>query len=285
MEDSALIPNKAVLLSSENPKILLVEDNPDLRNFIQLMLSEFYDVETAHNGKEALELLQRTSLPPEGSSTAYRLPSLILSDIMMPVMDGLELLEAVKTSDHFRHIPMVMLTARTSMDAKLSALQLGVDDYITKPFHEDELLARIENILKNQAARLLFLQEEGNETSEPVVSAEALLHISESDRNWLSEAEAVVNDNLNSSQFSKLEWADTLHVSERHLRRKIKELTGLTLTKYIQLTRLKIARKLLEAGTKTTVAEVAYAVGFETPKYFSKLFHQEYGRKPVDYFR
>jgi signal transduction histidine kinase/CheY-like chemotaxis protein/AraC-like DNA-binding protein/ligand-binding sensor domain-containing protein len=258
---------------SSHSKILLVEDNPDLRDYIQSVLSEFYEVETATNGKEALDKLAENTTQP----------SLIISDIMMPVMDGLELLEIIKTSDKYRHIPMVMLTARSSMEAKLSALQLGVDDYITKPFHEEELLIRIQNILINQAERLSFLKE--NKASNTLEEPEATLFISENDQKWLSEVEKTVQENLSDSQFTKLIWAEKMLISERQLRRKVKELTGLTLTKYIQLARLKNARHLLETGQKSTVAEVSYAVGFETPKYFSKLFHQEYGQKPITYFR
>lgn len=287
------LPAQASLSPTSNRlKILLVEDNPDLREFIQLLLSEFYDVVTAKNGKDALDLLtinaEQWALKDgqeRRTSTLHRPPSLILSDIMMPVMDGLELLETIKKSDAYRHIPMVMLTARTNMDAKLTALQLGVDDYITKPFHEDELLIRIHNILKTQTERLSFLQKNSTDASEITESIDTLLQISENDQEWLSELETVVQANLNNSQFTKLVWAEKMLISERQLRRKVKELTGLTLTKYIQLARLKCARRILEDGSKSTVAEVSYAVGFETPTYFSKLFKEEYGRKPVEYFR
>lgn len=287
------LPEKTSLSPTSNRlKILLVEDNPDLREFIQLLLSEFYDVVTAKNGKDALDLLTINAelwALKDGQerkiSTLHRPPSLILSDIMMPVMDGLELLETIKKSDAYRHIPMVMLTARTNMDAKLTALQLGVDDYITKPFHEDELLIRIHNILQSQTERLSFLQKNNSEASEITESIDTLLKISENDQEWLSELETIVQSNLNNSQFTKLVWAEKMLISERQLRRKVKELTGLTLTKYIQLARLKVARRILEEASKSTVAEVSYAVGFETPTYFSKLFKEEYGRKPVEYFR
>ena len=268
-----------IIKSSKKSKIMLVEDNPALRDFIQMMLSEFYEVETASNGKEALEHLMGNNRQTKQPSTIYTLPSLIISDIMMPVMDGLELLETIKKSDNYRHIPIVMLTARTSMEAKLSALQLGVDDYITKPFHEEELLVRIQNILRNQAARLSFLQKDNQKVSD------VILQISEIDQKWLSEVETIVQEHLSDSQFTKVIWAEKMFLSDRQLRRKIKELTGLTLTKYIQIARLKIARHMLEVGEKSTVAEVSYAVGFETPTYFSKLFYQEYGRKPVEYYR
>ncbi len=289
---------------SQNQTILLVEDNPDLRAYIQSILSEFYDVETAENGREALKRL--TDLPPnplipyssreelsELSVPPFRglggkKPSIVISDIMMPVMDGFELLEAIKKSDELRHIPMIMLTARTSIEAKLSALQLGVDDYITKPFNEEELLIRVQNLLKNQQERLAFIQENDTNTSEVAkekASPNIDLQISESDQKWLQKVEQVVNENLHDSQFTKIAWANEMTLSERQLRRKIKQLTGLTLTKYMQIARLRAARQILEQGEKSTVAEVAYTVGFETPKYFSKLFFEEYGKKPITYFR
>ena len=279
-----------VTVKTENTQkvnILLVEDNPDLRAYIQSVLSEEYHVITAENGKVALKRLTENITTEQN-----RLPSLIISDIMMPVMDGLELLDQIKKSDELRHIPMIMLTARGSMETKLSALQLGVDDYMTKPFDEDELLVRVKNLLNNQKERLAFIQETETSDTLPLKDqkgdsevSDVSIQISEKDQKWLQEVEKVAQVNITNRQFTKIAWAEALHISERQLRRRVKQLTGLTLTKYLQIVRLTNAREILEKGEKSTVAEVSYAVGFDTPKYFSKLFHQEYGKRPIEYLK
>ena len=248
--------------------ILLAEDNPDLRGYICALLSEKYRVIATENGQQAFDWLKTN-----------KNPSLIISDIMMPVMDGLELLQHVKASEELRHIPMIMLTARQSMEAKLSALQLGVDDYITKPFSEPELLVRIDNILKHQKERLAFIEQENkdNPTEEKLT-----ITLSASDQEWLNGLEKVVNENLADSQFSAETCADSMHISRRQLQRRVKKCTGLGVNQYIRLARLQSARHLLESGTVTTVAETSYQVGYDTPAYFTKLYHQEFGKKPSE---
>jgi signal transduction histidine kinase/CheY-like chemotaxis protein/AraC-like DNA-binding protein len=287
------------LVNQENrPTILLVEDNPELRAYIQSILSEYYHVETAENGKVALERLtvddrwltesNESDRQSSSEATVNRQPSLIISDIMMPVMDGLELLKTIKRSDKHRHIPMVMLTARQSMGTKLSALQLGVDDYITKPFDEEELLIRIRNLLKNQAERLAFLKEDSGkkQTSDVLEKSDiSTPQISESDQKWLRELETIVNTHLTDSQFTVVICADMLFLSKRQFQRRIKQCTGLNFSSYVRLARLHKARKILENGEMTTMAEVSYAVGFETPAYFSKVFYKEFGKKAVEYLQ
>ena len=257
--------------------ILLTEDNPELREYIKAILSEYYNVYAAENGQVALDWLAQNQEP-----------NLIVSDIMMPVMDGLELLENIKGNDKYRHLPMVMLTARQSMEAKLSALQLGVDDYITKPFDEDELLIRIHNLLKNQEERLSFSQEEVgqkqvSDTLEAIDTSSP--KITEDDQKWLNELENLVTSNLVNAQFTVTRCAEKLFVSERQLQRRIKKCTGLSFVKYLRLARLKKARQILESGEVTTMSEVAYAVGFDTPAYFSKLFYKEFGKKAIAYIQ
>lgn len=251
-----------------NSTILVTEDNPELRDYIQMILSENYQVYTTSNGKEALDWLSKN---PE--------PSLIISDIMMPIMDGFELLKHIKNTDQYRHIPMVMLTARHNIETKLSALQLGVDDYITKPFNEQELIIRIQNLLKNQKEKRSFVQEDNQKNNANTI----VLTLSKSDQKWLDDLENLVNENLNNNQFTVASCAEHFHISERQLQRRIKKLTGLNLNKYIRLAKLNQARELLKKGEIATVSEVAYQVGFETTAYFSKLFYQEYGKRPTEY--
>ncbi|MBK9335630.1 MAG: response regulator [Lewinellaceae bacterium] len=149
--------------------ILLVEDNDSLRDYVQSILSEKYQVVTAENGKVALDLLAPTLQPPNQKPSNPIQPDLIISDIMMPVMDGFQLLEKLKGDDRWRHIPVVMLTARADLRDKLRALRIGVDDYLLKPFEEDELLARVENLLQNYSNRIPTFQPETFQPEPPTL--------------------------------------------------------------------------------------------------------------------
>ncbi|MBK7406937.1 MAG: response regulator [Saprospirales bacterium] len=241
--------------------ILVVEDNASLRDYISLILAD-YHVLTAEHGARALEILRTESSI-----------DLILSDIMMPVMDGLELLETVKGDDELCHTPMIMLTAKQSLDTKLQALRIGVDDYMVKPFKEDELLARVANLLRNRA----------NQPASSSESEDAPTKVSPADLRWLEEIEQHILKNLGSRSFNLSRLADDMLMSTRRLQQKIKAITGLTPKQYQREIQLEQARRLLESGAFQTVAEVSYKVGFEDPHYFSTLFQQRYGKKPSEY--
>ncbi len=257
--------------------ILLVEDNTQLRNYIQLILQEKYNIITAENGKRALELLQ--SQPSEASM--IRLPSTVISDIMMPVMDGFELLEKLKTSDEYRHIPVVMLTARSNAKDKLKALRIGVDDYILKPFDEEELITRIDNLIRNGRERGVNIAN----VKEKIAVTNIEIAISSADMTWLKKAEKQLQQEVNNSKFNIDSLAEMMQLSRSHLHRKIKTITGLTPNKYFREIKLQTAREILEKGEVQTVNEVCYAVGFDTPKYFSKVYEQRFGKRPISYLR
>jgi signal transduction histidine kinase/CheY-like chemotaxis protein/AraC-like DNA-binding protein len=240
------------------PTILVVEDNPELQDYIRLILSEKYHVLTAGNGEEALN----RTLKIENCR-------LILSDLMMPVMDGFQLLEALKSDDATRHIPVIMLTARAEARDKLKALRIGVDDYITKPFDEEELLVRIENLLNNQTARF---QDVPEEAATPALSA--------ADREWLERFETFVQKNLSNSILSIPMLADELAMSESTLLRQLKRLTGLTPVQYLQEVRLDRARRLLEDRTYDSIARVAAETGYNDARSFSRIFKQRFGKAP-----
>lgn len=280
------------------PIVLVVEDNPDLQDYIRSILQEKYQVVTAGHGVEALEVLEKyrdqarvgtTSGPsPKGDVevgavfAASPLPSgegpgvgLILSDLMMPVMDGYQLLEKLKSDDATRHIPVVMLTARAEVQDKLKALRIGVDDYLTKPFDEEELLARIENLLTNSAARRAAAAEE----SEQSISAPLL---SQSDREWLEDFEAYVRGNLSSDLLSVAELTREFAMSESTLLRQLKRMTGLTPVQYLLEVRLAEARHLLETRGCDTVADVADRVGYSDARSFSRAFRARFGKLPSE---
>ena len=251
------------------PTILLVEDNSSLRQYIQLVLQDQFNLILAENGEVALERLNG------GGQTV----DLILSDVMMPVMDGFQLLECLKGNDQFRHIPVIMLTARAALGDKLKALRIGVDDYMLKPFQTEELIARVSNLLKNSKARLLLHQavvvEEEEEFDEPVLS--------KADLEWLEKLEELVKEQIDDTQFNLSRLSGQLFISERQLHRRIKNLTGLTPNKYIREIKLQKARTLLEERACSTVSEVSYAVGFNKSDYFSKVFQERFGKLPSSY--
>ena len=291
-ETPAVVP----LTSNDKPVILLVEDNLDLSNFIKSLLTEEYQVITAENGQAALELLcapptPKGELPPAvsqkqdsksvgrsspiGAGGAQGRPDLIISDVMMPVMDGFKLLKHLKTSGEFRHIPVIMLTARTELRDKLKALRIGVDDYLTKPFAEEELFARIQNLLKNAENRMATPPETDAESPKPPVPT--------IDTEWLEKLESVTLSQIDNVNLVIDHIAREMELSERQFYRRVKENTGQTPNQYIKTIRLTAARKLLEDRTHNSVKSVALSVGFKDIKYFSLQFKKAFGRLPSEY--
>ncbi|MCB9273991.1 MAG: response regulator [Lewinellaceae bacterium] len=244
------------------PTILVVEDDPGLQDYIRLILSEKYDVVTAENGQAALDWLR--------SSAGCQL---ILSDLMMPIMDGYQLLEKLKSDDATRHIPVVMLTARAEARDKLKALRLGVDDYLLKPFDEEELLARAANLLRNHAARLRE-PPAGPGTVSDTITGE--------DRDWLEAFEAYVREHLSDDTLSVPVLAESFAMSESSLLRQLKRLTGLSPVQYLHEMRFDEARLLLENRTYNSIAKVAYEVGYADARSFSRSFKKRFGKRPSD---
>lgn len=266
------------------PTILVVEDNPDLQAYIRLILSEKYQVVTAENGQAALGVMSYELgeiHEPSGIKKTHNskliTPDLVLSDLMMPVMDGLQLLEKLKSSDATRHIPVIMLTARADARDKLKALRIGVDDYLTKPFEEEELLVRIENLLKNQSARRAALAEDTT-TSE----ASTTPPLSQPDREWLKTFEAYVQKHYSSDLLSVTSLAHEFAMSESTLLRQLKRLTGLSPLQYIQEVRLTEAWRLLENQRYNSIAQVASKVGYDEVRTFTRSFKQRFGKLPSE---
>lgn len=254
-------------VSSQKPHILIVEDNLSLQQYMCLLLETDYEVTTAENGLIGWEKLQTG---PQ--------PQLIISDLMMPVLDGFQLLEKIKDNDALRHIPVIMLTARADVKVKLRALRIGVDDYMTKPFLEEELMARMVNLLRNHAERKkTYLQEEGLVQQE---SLPARPIISKVDAEWLETVENLFSKYLSDHILQQDFISSQLHIGERQFRRRIKQLTGLSPQQYLQEMRLQRAREFLWEGHYSSVKEVCVAVGFSDTKYFSDLFFRRFGIRP-----
>ena len=193
----------------------------------------------------------------------------------MPVMDGMELLSRAKGEETLKHIPIIMLTARQSVDVKLEALRIGVDDYLTKPFREEELKARVANLIKNSQNRALLIPSKSSENStKPTASP--------FDLQWLQEIEILLLENVDNPKFKLTDIAPQMNLSYRRLQQKIKFITGLTLKSYQRSIKLAKAREVLKSGTVRTVKEVMYSVGFEQYSHFSKLYEAEFGIKPIE---
>jgi signal transduction histidine kinase/DNA-binding response OmpR family regulator len=265
--------------SGQGPKplILLVEDNESLRTYIQQLLSEYYEVHTEVNGEKALVWL----------NNAFLLPSLIVSDVMMPVMDGFQLLERVKAQSKFNRIPFVILTARADIKDKLQALRIGVDDYMIKPFEEEELLARIENLLGNFFRKSKALEApigteppENNHQAEPAFS---LNDFSNHDSNWLIELENLVAKLLPDQNLTTDELAKRSGMSRSNFLRQVKRQTGLTPSQYLDEARYAKARYLLETNQVKSVKEASHRVGLLQVEHFSRSFKKRYGKYPSEY--
>ena len=248
--------------------ILVVEDNKDLREYQKIILGD-YNVVVAVNGKDALDYL---SLNPS--------PDLIISDLMMPVMDGMQLIEKVKSSDALRHIPFIMLTAKTNQQVKIKALRFGIDDYLTKPFDEEELRVRIANLLQFQKSRISAIESDPIEPENSKTNSRHLL--SEPDMIWLEELEKFIVENLQNDLLSVSLLAKAMSMSESTLLRQLKRLTGLTPGKYIQELRLNQAKEYLLNKTFKSISLVSYNVGFKDSNSFSRTFKKRFGKKPSE---
>jgi signal transduction histidine kinase/DNA-binding response OmpR family regulator len=266
---------EAVKPVQKGASILLVEDNLSLQQYMQLELKD-YRLTIASNGYDAVSKLEAME----------QLPNLIISDIMMPMMDGFALLEKLKTTDVWRKIPVIMLTARADIQDKLTALRIGVDDYLVKPFITEELIARINNLLERYEARknmqwLNEMQDTEEAADATTIEEDAPAPVQSA---WLIQLESAVMGYLDRKESFTLDTlAETLFISKRQLQRNIKEETGLTANNYMKEMRLHRARLYLESKTFATVSEVSYAVGFNDQHYFSTQFAERFGRKPVDY--
>ena len=253
-ETSGYVP---ILLNGEKPKILIVEDNPEMSRFLKQSLSKNYETKVAYNGTEGLESLEREHF------------DLVTSDVMMPEMDGFQFLENLrKQGTSFCNVPVVMLTARSLEADKLEGFQLGVDDYVTKPFSIKELVARIDNLLKNQQTRKNL---DGHEKDAPIEST---------DRQMLKAAEKIVLEKISDPEFGVQELASALAVSQRSLVRLINRLAGMSPVSFIREIRLQKAYQFLKRRQFMTVAEVRFEVGIEHASYFHKKFKERFGLSP-----
>ncbi len=247
----------------ENPIILVVEDNTQLRNYIQSMLKPNYKVLKAANGKKGLQ------------KAINNVPDLIISDIMMPEMNGIELCNALKTNTLTSHIPFILLTAKTGETNELEGLEVGADDFITKPFNSKILLKRVENLIN------LSKSLQKRYTQHSVLKPKDIA-ISNLDEVFIKQIEEVLDEHLDDPEFNAQSFSKIMAMSRMQLHRKLVALTGLSTSQFLRSQRLKSAITLLNSSD-LTVSEVAYRVGFNSVSYFIKCFKEAYNTTPNNY--
>ena len=243
--------------------VLIVEDNPDMLAFVARQLADSYAVLTATNGSEALEILDGHYV------------SLVISDVVMPVMDGFELCKKIKSDLTYSHIPVILLTAKTNIQSKIEGMELGADAYIEKPFSVEYLHACASNLIQNrEKLRQAFTQS-------PFVAADTMA-LTKADEEFIQRLNEVIQMNLSNPDFCMENMADGMNMSRSNFYRKIKGVLDLSPNEYLRLERLKKAAQLLKEG-ENRINEICYTVGFNSPSYFSKCFQKQFGVSPKDF--
>lgn len=252
------------------PIVLIVEDNTDMRSFIRSYLDDIYHVIEAENGAEGL------------AKATAEIPDLVISDVMMPKMDGNELCDKLKTDERTSHIPVIILTAKSGPDSKIEGLEAGADAYLTKPFDGKELLVRVKNLIKQrQKLREFFSNNVASVDQYPL----AILKdsgITSMDQQFVEKALKVVEKNMDNPNFSVEMFGQEMALSRVQLHRKLKAIVNQSASTFVRTLRLKHAALLLskQAGN---VTEIAYDVGFNNLSYFTKCFSEQFGLTPSDF--
>ena len=268
--NNVLVENDEVDLSDikkktrkQKDKILVIEDNSDMSQFIRGELGVHYDVEAAMNGEEGFE--KALSFGPD----------LIVSDIMMPYMDGLELCKKLKTDERTSHISVILLTARSSQKSLFEGLEYGADDYLIKPFNHEELLLRIRNMIESR--KKIREKFAGHLSVEP-----KNIEITSLDEKLLQKAIDIIEQHMDDPDFSVETFSDLMAMHRVSLYHKLKSLTNLSTREFITVIRLKRAAQFLrESGM--SVIEVSYQIGCKDPSHFTKLFKKQFGKSPKEY--
>ena len=249
----------------------MVEDNADIREYIRSSLADRYNVVTAADGQKGLDAAQQ------------QIPDLIVSDIMMPVMDGVTLCRLVKEDVQTSHIPVILLTAKDSTRDKEEGYAAGADSYLSKPFSAGLLISRIDNLLDNRSrlARLIGSQQ----TEEPgQEETDALRKLNKLDRNFLEKVNRVIEENMSLERMDIAFIADKMCMSHSTLYRKVKALMNISVNELVRDAKMRHAATLLESG-EYTVTEVSDMTGFSSVPYFRQRFKEKYGMSPSEFMK
>lgn len=243
--------------------IIIAEDNADLRTFMVSVLQDYFSIVVAPDGEEAYKLAVQI------------IPNLVLTDLMMPRLDGLQLTERLRQDERTSHIPVVVLTAKNESQSRIEGLRSGADDYLTKPFSTEELLVRVQNLIEQRKKLAIRFQERILITTTP------LKELSLDDR-FLNKVREIVESNLSDPLFTVERMAEEANLSRTQLLRKLKALTGISPNEFIRDLRLKRAAEMIEQRVDT-ITQIGYAVGFNDQSYFSKCFKKHFGVAPTEY--
>ena len=258
--------------AKEKPTVLLVEDNAELRDFIRHILEDRYLVLEARDGQEGLQLSRE------------KWPDLIVTDVMMPVMDGFEMVRRIKADPDIYYIPIIVLTAKATMDDKIRGVEMGVDDYVMKPFSANYLKVRVAALLE-QRHRLQqrFVEQLSRQQGVSHLNLEPdMPHITPSDELFIQEVMAFMEQNMDNAELTIDQFAEAIRMGRTVFYNKLKATLGLTPVDFVQEMRIKRAVQLMN-GSGFTVAEIAYRTGFNDPKYFSRCFKKHMGMTPTEY--
>ena len=250
--------------NTDKPTVLIIDDNNDIRQYERTLLQDNYFVLEASDGKAGIDVAKK------------EVPDLVICDVMMPVMDGLEFTEQLKTNTATSHIPVIMLTAKNLEEHRAEGYAHGADSYITKPFHSKVLLARVDNLLKQR--NLLKSVYQGSKEAEQEVEASKL---DDRDKQFVKQLNNIIQQNLSNCDFGVEEIGKEIGLSRVQLYRKVKAMTGSSVVDLLRKARLAKAKRLLESRSMS-ISEVAYEVGFSAPSYFTKCFKDEYNMLPGD---
>jgi signal transduction histidine kinase/DNA-binding response OmpR family regulator len=250
-------------IDADAPILLVVEDNEDIRTFVKSAFDGEYRVFQAENGAEGIQL------------AIERIPDIIISDIMMPKVDGIELCETLKTDERTSHIPIILLTAKVEEQAQHEGLETGADDYVLKPFKTKFLESRVKNLVQTR-------KQLRDRYSQEVVLKPRDISISRIDNIFIEKVQAILDEHLTDSGFSTEEFSKLLGMSRMQLHRKLKALTGLTASEFVRSQRLHLAASLLKKSD-VNVSEICYQAGFNNHSYFTKCFKEAFGCLPSEY--
>jgi DNA-binding response OmpR family regulator len=245
-------------------KILIVEDNLELLMLMQQLLKAYYHVYLARDGEEAFEIVHKNNI------------DLIISDVMMPKMNGLELTLKIKEDEKLKHLPIILLTAKTQEEDEQLALEAGADDYIIKPFRIKDLKLRIDNIIENRKRMQIepISQAENEKPVEKPLSP---------NEQFVNRALEFVHEHLEDEDYDRDALAADMGTSASTLYNKLRAITGMNVSTFIRDIRMKEAKRLAEQNPMIRVSDLAYSVGFHDPRYFSTCFKKQFGIQPKEY--
>jgi len=246
----------------DKPLILVVEDEVDIRTFIVSLLKNEYQIIEAENGEIGMEKAQK------------EIPDVIISDIMMPIIDGIQLCNTLKTNELTSHIPIILLTAKVGEQSEIEGIKTGADAYVAKPFNSEKLKTWIEKLIENRKQ----LQKHFSKT----LNINPGLAITSAESKFLKQLQSVLDEHITDSEFTSDRFGKMMHMSRTQLHRKLKAITGMSASEFIRSQRLKLAVQLLQESD-ASISEIAYQVGFNTPSYFSKCFKETYHCSPNEY--